>query len=286
LKVSARKLLAAITLLAAILSATGAPDDVGREYTDGALTRALTSFAIARGLNGVISAVQGTEVSLQPGGVGVTFTPGEILDPLNDMVERFSWVMLASSVSLGVQELLLVLSSWSGFVWLSAVLGLFAAVLLLRIQPTTAWAPWVIKAVWVLMFLRFAVPVFALVNEVLYVGFLAPRYEEASAKLENVAEQLKEMKREDLPSGDSGSGGGLLDRAQRFLVAATATLDMNARMQRYQQLADEASRDAVNLIVVFVFYTFLSPLAFLFVLMRFIKAVWRVRVERLWTQDG
>ncbi|HEC72775.1 MAG TPA: hypothetical protein ENI26_00190, partial [Methylophaga aminisulfidivorans] len=69
----------------------------------------LSVFALARGLNGVISVAQGTELSVEPMGVGVTLTPGQILDPLNDMVEQFSTVLLIASASLGIQKIVLFL---------------------------------------------------------------------------------------------------------------------------------------------------------------------------------
>jgi hypothetical protein len=54
----------------------------------------LTVYALARGLNAVISVAQGTEMSIEPMGVGLTLTPGEILDPLNDLIEQVSSVLL------------------------------------------------------------------------------------------------------------------------------------------------------------------------------------------------
>ena len=38
--------------------------------------------------------------------VGVVLTAGEILDPLNDLVERFSWIVLLAASSLALQLLL------------------------------------------------------------------------------------------------------------------------------------------------------------------------------------
>ena len=76
-----------------------------------ATKRALVAFVATPGLNAAISAVQGTEVALQPAGVGVTLTPGQLLDPVNDLVERLSWVILASAVSLGIQQLILSVSA-------------------------------------------------------------------------------------------------------------------------------------------------------------------------------
>ena len=68
--------------------------------------RALVTFALTRTLNGVISVAQGTQLAFQPAGVGVVISAGEILDPLNDLVEQFSWLTLLAATSLGVQIML------------------------------------------------------------------------------------------------------------------------------------------------------------------------------------
>ena len=107
-----RSLKSLLLLVIAALAITGAADDVSREFADDALKRALATFAVARTLNGVISVAQGTEVAVEPGGVGVVMTPGQILDPVNDLVERFSSVMLVAASSLGLQIVLLEILSW------------------------------------------------------------------------------------------------------------------------------------------------------------------------------
>ena len=70
------------------------------------------TFAIARTLDGVISVAQGTEVAVEPGGVGVNFALGQALDPINDLVERFSAAMLVATSSLALQNVLLRISEW------------------------------------------------------------------------------------------------------------------------------------------------------------------------------
>ena len=100
-----------LLLLAVLLVLTAAwlhpLDDAAAPEVEAGLKRALTSFAAARALNAVISVAQGTEVAVQPAGVGVTFAPGQALDPINDLVEQFSTLMLAASVSFGIQRALL-----------------------------------------------------------------------------------------------------------------------------------------------------------------------------------
>ncbi|MCB1944024.1 MAG: hypothetical protein KDI53_18575, partial [Candidatus Accumulibacter sp.] len=76
------------------------------------MKRALVSFATARALNAVISVAQGTEVSMQPAGMGVVLTPGQLLDPVNDLVEQFSHLMLAASVAFGVQKVLISIGAY------------------------------------------------------------------------------------------------------------------------------------------------------------------------------
>ena len=47
----------------------------GDAQVDAGLKRALATYAAARALNAVISVAQGTEVALEPGGVGVVLAP-------------------------------------------------------------------------------------------------------------------------------------------------------------------------------------------------------------------
>ncbi len=105
-------LLSLVLLLAAVLSVTPFMDQRAAADYEQLFQRAFVTFALARTINGVISVVQGTEIALQPAGVGVTLTPGEILDPVNDLVERFSWIMMGATISLGVQNVLLDISAW------------------------------------------------------------------------------------------------------------------------------------------------------------------------------
>src|SRR5690349_10953801 len=83
-------------------------DSIAERHVDAGLQSALITFAAARGLNGVLSLAQGIQV-----GAGASFHPGAILEPLDDLVEQFSGIMLAASLSFAVQRILLEgFSSW------------------------------------------------------------------------------------------------------------------------------------------------------------------------------
>jgi hypothetical protein len=124
-------------------------------------------------------------VAVEPIGVGVILTPGQILDPVNDLIERFSWVMLICTTSLGIQAILL--SIFSSFYFsITVALTLFLLVLFIWQQPQYSA---VLKNLFYrmtifLIILRFFIPLMAITNEALYKAFLEPTYIESTQQLE------------------------------------------------------------------------------------------------------
>ena len=172
----------------------GTVDRVAEAEYEKLFQRALVTFALARTLNGLISAVQGTELALQPAGVGVTLTPGEILDPVNDLVERFSWIMLGATLSLGVQQVLLDIGQWWVLKALVAVLALAWIGVSWRRNDAGASGgshAWLWRALIVVLLLRFAVPLAMIVNEAVYDLFLEGRYVESTAVIESAEADIE-----------------------------------------------------------------------------------------------
>ena len=120
------------SLLSALIEKTPLAymDQRATTYVETTMARAAYTFAIVRGLNGMISVIQGTEIAVSPAGIGLNLSVGEVLDPINDLAERFSWIMLASTASLGVQRILMEMGDWLGLRVL-----LTMAMVLLAISP-------------------------------------------------------------------------------------------------------------------------------------------------------
>ncbi len=252
-------------------------DDLGGEYVDDAFQRALLGFAIARGLNGVISVAQGTEIAVQPAGVGVNFAPGQILDPINDLVERFSWIMLLASSSLGVQKMLLAMSGWIGLGVLVAV----AAAFFLLTQWVGFKANDTLKRIaarcfLLLLVLRFMMPLVALGNEWFYQQFLADQYQQSSQQLENISEKIGEINNEVMQdSNTEPASNALVDRARQLYRSAVKKVDFEQRLDDYNIAVQDLSENAINLIVVFTLQTVLLPLLFLWVALTLVRRLLR-----------
>ncbi len=257
-----RILLTLLFVISAGLIASQTLDERGQAYTDDALKRSLLTFGVARALNGVISVAQGTEIALQPAGVGVTFTPGQILDPINDLVERFSWVMLMSSASIGIQKTLLAISAWTWFSGITLLILVTATVMLWlpQTQGHTA-TKFALKLALLALVLRLSVPCIAIGSEWVYQGFLAPQYNEATEQLQQTTKNIGRINQQTLHKDNASDS--IWDTARQIYNSAADSIDIDAQLSQYKAAASEASKHLVDLIVVFIFQTVLLPLLFL-----------------------
>ena len=277
-------LLAGLLLVLVTLSSITSVDRYAEREYEGLFQRAFVTFALARTLNGLISAVQGTELALQPAGVGVTLTPGEILDPVNDLVERFSWIMLGATISLGIQQVLLDVGQWWGVRLAVALLGL--AWLLVRLRRRTdaeegersGLERSLLQAVIIVVFIRFAVPVAIIANEGLYALFLESRYLESAEVIESAGEQLEQtVERAGSASEDETAESGWFDGIARGLSGTREALDFSERLERIQARAAEVIEHLIQLSVVFVLQTGILPIAFLWIFLQLVKQLFRIR---------
>lgn len=263
-----------LALLLLGLAQQGVVDRFGMHYTESGFKRALVTFAVARSLNGVISVAQGTEVAVQPAGVGINFTPGQILDPVNDLIERFSWVMLASTTSLGLQKVLLKIFSSLHYTVLLAAVMLMALLLLWR-RHDGGGSLFLYRAMLVLLVLRFAVPLVALGSEFIFTTFLQQQYEESTQNIEQARDDIGRINKGrgvvTLPKEESFVG-----RAKEWYRATLDSIDFESTLEEYQQAAAHVSEQFIQLIVIFVLQTVLLPLLFLWGFGRLLRRVWQL----------
>ncbi|RLA50123.1 MAG: hypothetical protein DRR42_13970 [Gammaproteobacteria bacterium] len=110
-----------------IVGWAGILENYSAVYVDNALKGAGIIYTTARGINALVSVLQGTELDA----VMLTFTIGELLDPVNDLIERFSGIMLFALGSLAVQKILLELVSHTAFNSLLTLIAIATAFALL-----------------------------------------------------------------------------------------------------------------------------------------------------------
>jgi predicted membrane channel-forming protein YqfA (hemolysin III family) len=267
-----RLLWTAVVVLAVAGALTGHIDRASENQAEDALKNALVTFAVARTLNGVISAAQGTEVALEPGGVGVVLSVGEVLDPINDLIERFSAVMLIAASSLGLQMLLLNITSWwgvSGFLFAAAA-G-FLVVIWAPRSTAAQYAGPAFRLLLFLLFVRFAVPVLIVGTTLISDAFLAPEQEAATAILRDTTADIERIN--DEAQAVSADDQSFMDRLGEMIDESLESMRVGDRLQELKESASNAAEHIVSLIAIFVLQTILLPLLFLWLFIASLKGI-------------
>lgn len=217
-----RHLLVGLLVAAAlVLNWLPALDDAAEDYLSLAITDNLVIYGTARAINGLISVIQSIHISVSVGaGVGVNL--GEILDPLNDLIERFSAFVLYALAGLGLQKVVLVATSSLAMkiITTAALLGGFISWAIGLRQ-----ADWVIRAAALLLLVRFF-----FIIEVGTVAALDKVYfdnQKASAHsaLELARDQLGELRSKYL-SWNSSQGPATQDEVDMTDLAAAAVVEL------------------------------------------------------------
>jgi hypothetical protein len=275
-----RWLLVILVSATVLVSALTPVDRLAETQYNALFQRALVTFALARTLNGVISAVQGTELALQPAGVGVTLTPGQVLDPVNDLVERFSWVMLGATISLGIQQVLLDVGQWWGVKLLLAALALLWLWVWLRRSVSGSGASghtekMVFRIFIIVAFIRFAVPVAMIANEGLYRVFLETRFEESTQVIESAGTEIREINASEAPPNLDDADPGMFESLEKMYDSTLKSLDIQQKVEHIADRTSDVIEHLIQLSVVFILQTGILPIAFLWIFLQLFKQIFR-----------
>ncbi|MCP4353547.1 MAG: hypothetical protein GY795_49490 [Desulfobacterales bacterium] len=260
-------------------------DEKGSEYYNETMSRSIYTFAIVRGINGVISVLQGTGLAVSPAGVGVSLSVGEILDPINDLVERFSWVMLVSSTSLGIQKVLMEMGIWFGFkIFLSLsmmmiFMGTWVSLLVSRFRPEYRIGrfdlkTWGYKLMLVSIVIRFCIPAVAIVSDKIYDLFLKDKYTESVKSLEKVNEEIKNSSLIKERTKVKPDESGYLGKLKKMYTDTTEAVNIKDKIAYLKEKISDYAEYTINLIIVFILQTVIIPVFVLWLLIRFIRYIY------------
>jgi len=260
-------------VLVVVIAFTGGIDRLSEQTSADALTRALVTFAASRALNGAISAAQGTELALEPAGIGVVLSVGQVLDPINDLVERFSTVMLVAASSIGLQNVLLRITSTMGF---DIALTAIALWVLASSWLPGAWLqgtlPTARHALLIGIFVRFALPVLIVGSDLVFDEFLVTEQQAALDALRGVQADIEEI-RADPPPLPRPEEQSFIDRFNNMVDDTLAAVDPRDSLEQLSDRVADASEHIISLIVIFVLQTILLPIGFVWLFVELLKGI-------------
>lgn len=263
-----RRAVTVVLLLAGIgMAWTDVLEDRAAEYLERALVRAGTAYVSARGLNAAISVIQESELELSPAGLGVSLAAGQVLDPVNDLVEQFSSVMLVASTSLIVQRVMIEVARWSLVRWALTLAGAGMILLLLsgRLPARGLRRSGFRLVTWMMLF-RFLVPVTVLAGSELSRRFVEARIDDHEKVLDRSHQEAQEAS--DQLAKKDPPDEGFLARARGVMEV----IDIRAHVRRVQEGGTRAIEAMLHLLALFLLETILFPIGLLWLITRLGRA--------------
>ena len=263
MRIDVKALVSVLIVVLVTLSSTRVLDDYVDDYTDESIRNAALTYASARGVNALVSVLQSTEVEA---GVIVSgsMTIGEVLDPLNDMIERFSSVMTWVLASLAAQKLLLLLASHVLFLYLVAVLGV-VSLLLIYFGRSRAQGL-VFRCFLVIVFVRFALGLTVALNSAADILFLDQQLRENDQEMAQLQSNI--MRIDTTADADSDD---IRDAVMDFWSGLSLD-ELNQKISR-------GIENFINLVAIYLLKTILFPLGFFYMVTFVIRRLWRVELK-------
>ncbi len=181
-------------------------DDAADNYFKEAITKAGVAYLTCRIINASVSVVKESTLELEPAGIGVSLAVGQVLDPLDDMTERFSDVIVTAITSLGVQELAYEISVifappiLSVFIFVLAILIWFENKKIIRLKKI------VMRIIFIIIIGRFCLPISSIANEIIQKDFFDEKISDANDKLKLNTAELDKLAELSLPEVDGIKG--------------------------------------------------------------------------------
>ncbi|WP_455756240.1 hypothetical protein [Sulfurimonas sp.] len=225
--------------------------------------RAVYSFALAKGINAIISVLQSSEISVNFF-VGLNVQFGQILDPVNDLVERFSWIMLASSVSLGIQKLLLILGK-SLFIKVVIVISAVISIAIIWIKKLNSklFLKYILKIFALLIILRFGAVFFIYSSELFYNQVYSQEYQNTTTYIKDYKVELEDIKTQK-------SNIQKINNNQKGL---------DSYWKNFEIKMEAFSKKVIKLITIFIVLTVFLPLLFLWFFIFLIKLIFNIKFD-------
>lgn len=181
-------------------------DKTADAYFQESILKAGVAYATCRVINASVSIIKESQLQLEPGGVGVSLAIGQALDPIDDMTERLSDILVTAIVSLGVQKLVYEMGVsmappiFGGILFFLSILIWFSNKRLGVIQKI------LIQSLLFIFIARIGLPVSSAANEFVHAHFFEAQISEAQSQLAVYADDFDTLKDFSFPKSDGFFG--------------------------------------------------------------------------------
>lgn len=242
-------------------------------YFRDSISKAGISYGICRIVNGTVSVIKESTLQLEPGGIGMSLAIGQLVDPINDMVERLSHVLVMAITSLGIQELTYQIGVATAPPLLALLFLLIAVLAWIQHERVQAVRKILLSGCIIIFIARFFLPLSSLANDFLYKGFFEHRITAADAQLDRGLVDLDTLNRIKLPEKE-GWLESIGNNAQSLKQKTAEFRQVIASIaQNKEQIIESLLQLTFLYLGIFIIQVLVLPLLTFWLLMQIVRAL-------------
>lgn len=200
-KIIASSLGLIISILLLIVSDPKIPylDANADRYFESAMSKAIVAYGTASVINASVSVIKESEIQLEPAGIGLSLAMGQVLDPVDDMVERLSDILITAIASLGTQKVIFEIGNTFIPKLLAILILILSVFVWIESDKINKFKKKLIRLTIILLAARLFLPTSALINDIIYESYFEPRITESGEKLDFYSKEIDKLERVDIP---------------------------------------------------------------------------------------
>lgn len=196
-------------------------------YFTESMTKAGLAYGVCRVVNASVSVIKESQIQVEPAGLGVSLAAGQVLDPLDDMTERASNILVTAIVSLGIQKIAYELCVAFAPPVIGVAIIIFVGVTLFKGDRARGLRAIMLKSIILLAVARFCLPASSIINSYLHENYFSPQIIMARDALTMTSPELERLKDMTMPESD-----GVVETVKSgFSFVTEKTSDLSAALK-------------------------------------------------------
>ena len=181
-------------------------DKQADDYFENAISQAGVAYAACRVVNATVSVIGDSQVQLEPAGIGLSLAAGKVLDPIDDMTERLSNVLVTAIVSLGIQKLGYEIGVSLAPDLLAVVLLIYAFSIVILPSRLRRFKYLLLRIGALILIARFLLPITSMANDFLLKHYFTDDIQQATDNLTLYSAGFESLREIEFPAYDGFFG--------------------------------------------------------------------------------
>ena len=188
-------------------------DSNANDYFESAISKATLAYGTSRVINASISVLQESQLQVEPAGVGLSLAVGQVLDPVNDLTERLSDVLVTAIVSLGIQKLAFDIGISVVPKILAVIILLLSLLIWFKNDNLKIVNSGLLRVAFLVIVVRLFLPISSAANDFLNTAYFDSKINAAEANLDFYSKEIDSLSPTELPEEEEGIWGAIKSSA-------------------------------------------------------------------------